>query len=256
MVCADADVKVLITGMNGTVAPVLGRALEMQGHSVVAWDRNAVPPDSREACEQFLASVEPNAICHLATGSAEWAETLASWSAAEGVRLLYTSSVAVFSTAQNGPFNVHDEPQPTDEYGRYKLECEQRILAVNSQALVARIGWQIGERAGSNNMVDYLARTNAAEGGVNASEHWQPACSFLADTAAALTTLLTDHDARGIYQLDGNPGLSFFQIATALSELNAQAWKVRAVAEPDWDQRMIDARVRVAPITARLKPRG
>jgi dTDP-4-dehydrorhamnose reductase len=244
--------KIIVTGINGTVAPVLGRELATRSHSVIAWDRSAVPPDDGAACEQFIDALQPEALCHLATGSAAWAEMLARECAAAGIRFLFTGSVSVFSIAQHGPFTVDVEPQPTDDYGRYKLECEQRILAVNAQAVVARIGWQIADRAGSNNMVDYLTRTNAAAGAIDASENWQPACSFLPDSAAALTELLFDRNACGIYHVDGNPGLSFFEIATRLNERHGRAWKVRRVAEPNWNQRMIDARVRVTPISERL----
>ena len=240
--------KIIITGMNGTVAPVLAQQLRADGHTVVGWNRNDVPPDDRGAVAHFLHSARPDALCHLATGSPEWAESLA----ASGIRMLYTGSVSVFSGEQRGPFDVDAEPQPNDDYGRYKLECERRILATNSRAIIARIGWQIGDSAGSNNMVDYLTRTNAETGGIDASENWMPSCSFLADTAAALATLLCDRAATGLYHLEGNPGLSFFEIANRLHERHGRSWDIRPAAEPRQDQRLIDARVRVAPITSRL----
>ena len=240
--------KIIITGINGTVAPVLAQRLRADGHTIVGWNRNDVPPDDRAAVARFLDSARPDAICHLATGSPEWAESLA----ASGSRMLYTGSVSVFSGEQRGPFGVDAEPRPSDDYGRYKLECERRILAANSGAVVARIGWQIGDSARSNNMVHYLTRTNAEMAGIDASEKWVPSCSFLADTAAALVTLLCDRAATGLYHLEGNPGLSFLEIANRLNERHGRSWNVRRAVEPAQDQRLIDPRVRFAPITSRL----
>ena len=234
--------------MNGTVAPVLAQRLREEGHIIVAWKRNEVPPDDRAAVEHYVAWVRADALCHLATGSPEWADSLAR----SGVRLLYTGSVSIFSGEQRGPFTVDAEPQPNDDYGRYKLECERRIIAANSRAVVARIGWQIGDAAGSNNMVDYLTRTNAEQGSVDASENWLPACSFLADTAAALAKLLCNPDAHGVYHLDGNPGLSFFEIAQRLNKRLGSRWNIRPAAKPDQDQRLVDTRMSVAPITRRI----
>ena len=244
--------KIIVTGLNGTVAPVLADRLRQDGHSIVRWNRSEVPPDDSAAAESFIKAVHADAICHLATGSPAWAETIARCAGRAGARLLYTSSVSVFSMEQRGPFAIDAEPEPIDDYGRYKRECEQRILAVNADALIARLGWQIGHAAGSNNMVDYLTRTDAAQGAVEASANWLPACSFLQDTAAALGTLLADAGARGIYHLDANPGLSFFEIATRLNHLHRGAWNVRRATEPSWDQRMIDQRTAIAAITTRL----
>ena len=244
--------KIIITGMNGTVAPVLAAHLQQHGHSVTAWNRNEVPPDHEAAVEDHVARVRPDAICHLANGSATWAETLARSCHAMGARFLYTSSVSVFSTAQSGPFTIDHAPQPTDEYGRYKLECEQRVRAVNANAVVARLGWQIGTSAGSNNMIDYLTRKHDAGGEIDASENWLPACSFLSDTVAALAALLVDGNARGIYHFESNPGLSFFEIATRLNARDRRGWNIRRTTEPRWDQRLIDPRVRLASLTARL----
>jgi dTDP-4-dehydrorhamnose reductase len=242
--------NVIITGMNGTVAPVLADQLRQLGHFVSAWDRQQVPPENTS---EFLAEAKPEAVCHLATGPADWAEALARSSAEIGAKFLYTSSVSVFSAQQQGPFTIEAEPEPLDDYGRYKRECEQRVLAANRQAVVARLGWQIGDSAGSNNMVDFLVRAQQAEGCIGASNRWLPACSFLADTAAALAGLLDSAGARGIYHLDGNTGLTFFEVAQRLNARHGGTWRIYKTAEPDQDQRLIDHRISVGSIAARLE---
>ena len=239
--------RALVTGTNGTVAPVVVARLEAAGHETVAWDRARVPPDEAGAVEAFLAEVEPDWTVHAAMGDPAWAASLAAWPS----RMLYVSSVSVFSGRGGARLRPGDEPDAADDYGRYKAECERRVAAADPRALVVRIGWQIGEAPGNNNMLTYLADRNLREGRVAASTRWFPACSFLGDTAGALVELM-ERGAEGIYHVDGNPGLSFFEIASGLSRLHGSPWTVVATDEPVLDYRMADDRVRIEPITNRI----
>jgi dTDP-4-dehydrorhamnose reductase len=165
--------------------------------------------------------------------------------AEEGSKFLYVSSASVYGTQQQGPFTVDDTPEPSDDYGRYKLECEQRVRAVNEKAIVVRIGWQIALARGGNNMVEHLVQKQAEHGHIAASTEWFPACSFLDDTARALAGSL-ETSPPGLYLLDGNPGWSFWQIAGALNRRTGAGWEVRASEDFRWNNRMLDPRM--API--------
>jgi dTDP-4-dehydrorhamnose reductase len=243
--------KALITGLNGTVAPVLAEALREAGHQIIGWDRSAVPTDSPEAALDFIRHQQPDWFFHLATGSADWAESVARICGQLDTPFLFTSSVSVFASSQRGPFDVDTPPNPNDDYGRYKRECEVRILNANPDARVVRIGWQIGAAPGRNHMVDHLEKTFAAEGRLTASTEWYQACSFLPDTARALLHVMQSL-AGGLYHLDGNPGLCFFDIVTNLNTLHGGRWVVEPSASPTLNNRMLDERVTVGLITARF----
>ena len=237
--------KVLLTGMNGTVAPVLADEHRARGREVVAWDRGAVPPDDPEAVARFIRMVKPSTLIHCAMGRPQWAEDMARVCAGEGIGFLYISSASVYGTQQQGPFTVDDTPEPGDDYGRYKLECEQRVQAANDRAIIVRIGWQMALRRGGNNMVEHLAQKQAGHGHIAASTEWFPACSFLEDTARALSGMLEDSPP-GLFLLDANPGWSFWQIACALNRAMNAGWEVRQTNDFRWDNRMLDARL--APV--------
>lgn len=243
--------KIIITGLNGTVAPAVAQQLQSRGHEVVGWNRADISPDDPEQVKQFLEKVQPAAVLHCATGSPVWAEMLAHWCGANGVKFLFTSTVSVFSWAEPGPFGLEKRPDATDEYGRYKMECEERIQQSNPQAIIARLGWQIGEKAGSNNMVDFLSRASE-RGAIEASQKWQPSCAFLADTAAALVELLESHPA-GMYHLEGNPGLSFYEIATRLKHKHHTDWHIVPTDQPVQDGRLAgETRLKVGQIIGRF----
>lgn len=237
--------KVLLTGMNGTVAPVLAAEHRARGREVVAWDRGAVPPDDPEAVARFIRKVKPFALIHCAMGRPQWAGDMARVCAGEGIGFLYISSASVYGTQQQGPFTVDDTPEPGDDYGRYKLECEQRVRAANDRAIIVRIGWQMALRRGGNNMVEHLAQKQAEHGHIAASTEWFPACSFVEDTARALSGMLEDSPA-GLFLLDANPGWSFWQIACALNRAMNAGWEVRQTNDFCWDNRMLDGRL--APV--------
>lgn len=247
--------KAIITGMNGTVAPVVGQRLAREGHTVVTWDRSVTPTDDPGAIRRFIDEAQPDWFLHIATGSADWTEAVARICAGAGIRFLFTGSVSVFADSQAGPFGVDATPGATDDYGRYKIECERRIWAANPDALVARLGWQIGTAPGSNNMVDYLYRTAQAQGRIEASGRWLTACAFLEDTADGLYRLLTGYPA-GLYHLEGNPGLSFYEIAVGLRRLHGADWTVVRSEAPVWDNRLLEERIALRPITERLGLEG
>jgi dTDP-4-dehydrorhamnose reductase len=245
--------RALLTGLNGTVAPVVARHLARCGYDVVGWDRSAVSPDDEGAGRRFIIEARPDVFYHVATGPADWAEAAARTCAERGVRFVFTGSVSVFGRAQRGPFGPDAVPAPDDAYGRYKLDCERRVRAAHPEAVVARLGWQIGEAPGANHLVDFLHRTAAAEGRIAASTRWVPACAFLDDTARALLDL-AERGVPGLYHLEGNPGLSFYEVAAGLNRLRGGPWEVVPEEAPARDNRMVDPRVAVAPITDRLGP--
>lgn len=61
--------RILITGMNGTVAPALAAEIRARGGQVVAWDRSAVPPNDDSAVEEHIRTCEASALVHCAVGS-------------------------------------------------------------------------------------------------------------------------------------------------------------------------------------------
>jgi len=237
--------KILLTGMNGTVAPAVAEELRARGDEVVAWDRGAVSPDDRGAIERFIRETKPSALVHCAMGSPRWAEDMARVCSEEGITFLYVSSASVYGTQQQGPFTINDVPEPSDDYGRYKLECEQRVRAVNAEARIVRIGWQIALRPGGNHMVEHLIRRQAEDGHITASTEWFPACSFLDDTARALADVLNLPPR--LYLLDGNPGWSFAKIANALNVVMGGCWDVRPDNAFRWNNRMVDPRISRRP---------
>ena len=243
--------RTLLTGMNGTVAPVLARELRARGGQVIAWDRAAVPPHEEQAVEAFIGASRATALVHCGMGDPRWAEHMAACCARRGMSFLYTGSVSVYGHHQEGPHTVHAVPEPQDDYGRYKLECERRVRAAFPGAHIVRLGWQIALRAGGNQMVDFLARQQTEHGRIEASTRWLQACSFLDDTARVLADVL-ERFPPGLYHLDGNPGWNFHRLACALNRAMGGPWIVQPCQGLRLNNMVRDERLPSVSIEARL----
>jgi dTDP-4-dehydrorhamnose reductase len=244
---------VLVTGLGGTLAPVLAAALTANGTSVAGWDRARVPTENREAGREFLDCLDPAAVCHLAMGAEDWAADLAAWCREHGRPFLFTSTAMVFDRLPDGPHRVGDGRTAKDEYGRYKIRCEDAIRAVSNSAVIARIGWQIGTERGGNNMLEALYGAVERHGVIRASRLWIPACSLMTDTAEALVGLL-ECDVPGIYHLDSNvnAALDYPTIVAALGARQRASWRIDVTEDYAHDQRLPDPRLLLPDLAERL----
>jgi dTDP-4-dehydrorhamnose reductase len=246
--------KAIITGARGTVGSALSKHLTAEGHQVTAWDRSVVPIDRYQPMEDFVRQERPDALFHLAIASRstgvpneswlvhyEWTSELAWITRQLGIRFVFTSSVMVFSDNAKGPFTPDSKPDAAEGYGYEKRMAERRVFDQNHDAIVARLGWQIGEARGSNNMIDFFERQTSEHGRIQASRKWYPACSFVRDTAPALLWLASA--APGLYMIDSNTRWTFYEITCALNEKHGGRWNVVANDDFVFDQRMIDPRV-------------
>lgn len=244
----------LITGLNGTLAPVVARACRATGVEVLAWDRTRIDPADSTASADWLSSNRPDAILHLATGSSEWAALLADHAARHSVPFIFTSTAMVFHHEPDGPHGVDDPVTAQDDYGRSKIACERAIRRSNANAMIVRIGWQIDPHQPGNNMLRALDLWQERDGHIDASRAWTPACSFMADTAAALVTL-ANRPQPGIIHLDSNAeeAHDFARIVTALqSRFERPGWIVNPGAGYRHDQRLVGSSGLVPPLSARL----
>lgn len=233
--------SILITGLGGTLAPRLAEVARAAGAEVIGWDRARVPPDDLEAGRRFLDQARPGAIAHLALGGEDWAGFLAAEAEARGVPFLFTSTAMVFHHQPDGPHAPGDERTSQEDYGRYKIRCEDRVRAACPAARVARIGWQIDADGRGNNMLAALDRWQAERGRIDASRLWIPACSFMTDTAAALWSLLLG-DRAGTWHLDGNApdAWTFPELVAALQRrFGRGGWRIAENDDYRHDQRLV-----------------
>ena len=97
----------------------------------------------------------------------------------------------------------------------------------------------------------YFSQQAAESGRLQVSSRWYPSCSWLEDTAQVLGDLLLNHLA-GIYHVEGNDGLSLYEIARQLVARENKGWQVEEVSDFVFDNRMTDSRLEVPNLSARF----
>lgn len=255
--------KTVLTGSNGTLGSILLKYLKSLNFEVVPWNREEVSIDSYSEMELFLKKIKPDVLFHLAAlippkdsyneswkVNCEWPSQLAVLSKKLKIQFLFTSSVMVFSDSNYGPFVVDSKPDANHGYGYEKFAAEKYIRKNNQEAVITRLGWQIGESAGSNNMIDYFETQMKENGEINASDLWFPACSFLSETVVVLLDTL--RLGGGTYLIDSNKEWSFYDICKALKIYRNCSWKIKRTSDFKCDQRMIDHRIQIAPLKKQL----
>jgi dTDP-4-dehydrorhamnose reductase len=229
------------------------------GWQPVGWNRAEVDPDDPTACRRFMEACRPDAIVHLATGSEAWAALLAAEAAALERPFVFVSTAMVFDHLPDGPHAPHDERTARDDYGRYKIRCEDAVRSAHPGATVARIGWQVGLEPRGNHMLAQLDEWQRRDGNIRASRAWTPACSFMDDTAAALLALVSQ-PVSGPVHLDANAveAHRFDRIVVALKQrFDRGTWRIEPHDGYRHDQRLVDGGPpRLPPLSARLPALG
>lgn len=239
--------RLLVTGLSGTLAPVLARVARQQGHAALGWDHRSLG----FADERAFDRLRPDAVAHLAMAGPAESAALAQLAQARGLPMVVTSTAMVFHHEPDGPHGVHDARTAEDGYGRMKIAMEDAVRAAHPGAAVVRIGWQIDPHARGNNMLAELDRWQAQHGEVAASRAWIPACSFMEDTAAGLLALLGQ---AGPHHLDSNAAeaWTFAQLVRGLRErFGRHHWQLREHDDYRHDQRLAGSAA-IAPLSARL----
>lgn len=240
--------RLLITGLSGTLAPVLARTARAQGHVVLGWDHRSLGFADARAFD----ALRPDAVAHLAMAGAADSTALATLAAARGLPFVVTSTAMVFDHRPDGPHRVADARTAKEGYGQAKIAMEDAVLAAHPRASVVRIGWQIDALAQGNNMLATLDRWQREQGEVAASSAWIPACSFMGDSAAALLRLV---DVPGVHHVDSNAkeAWRFDALVAALARRFARRdWRLRVHQDYRHDQRLAGGELWVPPLSSHL----
>ncbi|MBT7040548.1 MAG: sugar nucleotide-binding protein [Bacteroidetes bacterium] len=251
--------KILITGASGTIGTKLLTFLQKNGNEVIVWDRTTTSIDDYWQMESFIVNHNVDAFIHLAAITSfdeekrklswqvnyDWPSELAWICKKHHIKFIFISSNMVFSVGNNGPYFPDSVADETQGYGFEKRKAEEKVIAQNPDSVILRLGWQIADQ-GDNSMLTFLDSEMNTKGEIRASHLWLPSCSFVDDTTDILNQSI--HFPKGIYQINSNTNLTFFEIVSKLKSFYNKDWNIVQTEDIIGDQRMIDTRIQINPL--------
>jgi len=220
----------MLTGITGTLAPFIKEYLESINVEVIVWDTDKLSINDKEGLRAFVNQTRPDYFFQIATGPEYWLESIIDVIKDYEIKLLFTSTESVFSETNVGPFKTTDLRDADNDYGHYKISCEDIITkSYKDNSYICRLGWQIGLVPEKNNMLTFIKDNRK---NLEASDNWILSTSFMPDTAKALFKVVTTEQP-GTYHIDGNTEeLSFYQLTTKLNDKFNLGASIKKVKEP------------------------
>ena len=152
---------IIVTGITGQLGYDVAAELEKRGDKFIATSRDEINLKNEDSIKNFIRKNKPEAVIHCAAytavdkaeSEAELAITvnaLATRHMAEvcrevGAKMLYPSTDYVFGGDGRKPYEINDEKNPCNVYGRSKLLGEDSVRAVVRNSFIVRISWVFGK---------------------------------------------------------------------------------------------------------------
>lgn len=154
--------KALVTGAKGQLGTELTKLLEERGTDYIGIDYQDLDITDAEAVMDYFAEAQPTVVYHCAAYTAvdkaedegkqanwnvnvEGTRNVARAAKAVGVSLVYISTDYVFDGTNTNEYQVDDETNPQNEYGRAKLAGEKAVQEEMSNYYIVRTSWVFGE---------------------------------------------------------------------------------------------------------------
>lgn len=219
---------VLVTGAKGQLGTELTKLLEEKGTDYVGIDYQDLDITNEEAVIEYFSEAKPTVVYHCAAYTAvdkaedegkeanwnvnvEGTRNVAKASEAAGASLVYISTDYVFNGTNKDDYQVDDETNPQNEYGRAKLAGEKAVQEEMSNYYIVRTSWVFGEYG--HNFVytmKRLAETYPRLTVVN-DQFGRPTWTR---TLAEFVTHLVEKEADcGTYHLSNNDSCSWYEFA-------------------------------------------
>jgi dTDP-4-dehydrorhamnose reductase len=203
-------VRILVTGAGGQVgAEVVALLGDQPHHDVVGLDHAGLDCGDRDAVEQVVGAVLPDAVVHCGAWTnvdgcesdpdRAWRDNglavrhVAVAASRVGAHVTHVSTDYVFDGELDRPYVEWDPAGPRSAYGRSKLAGELELVQHATAWTLVRTSWVFGRRG--PNIVDTMLRVARAGGPLRVVDDQRGSPTYAPDLAAALVRLTVGRHA-------------------------------------------------------------
>ena len=239
--------KVLVTGANGQLGYDVVKELQKQKIECYGAARQDFDIVDFEATEEFITNYMPDAVIHCAAYTVvDKAEDeqglcyLVNASATENIaeickkinaKMLYISTDYVFDGTKDGFYEVDDEPNPINVYGKTKLMGEQAVQRILDKYFIVRISWVFGEHG--NNFVKTMLRLGKERKEINVVADQYGSPTYTADLAPLLIEMIQT-DKYGIYHATNEGVCTWAEFAEEIFRIDSIDVKVNHIITAEY----------------------
>lgn len=239
--------KVLVTGANGQLGYDVVKELEKQNIECYGVTRKDFDITDFKSTENFINKYLPDVVIHCAAYTAvdkaedepelcykvnsEATKNIAEICKEINAKLLYISTDYVFDGTKDGFYEVDDETNPINVYGKSKLLGEIAVQKILKKYFIVRISWVFGEHG--NNFVKTMLRLGKDHKEINVVSDQYGSPTYTADLAPLLVEMIKT-DKYGIYHATNEGVCSWAEFAEEIFKIANMDIKVNYIRTKDY----------------------
>ena len=238
---------ILVTGVTGQLGRDVVKELERRGENFIAATRKEVNLLTEDGATNFILEKKPDAVIHCAAYTAvdkaeseqEVALTVnglgTRWIASAcreiGAKMLFVSTDYVFGGDGRTPYEVGDEKNPVNTYGRSKLLGEDAVAAILEKYFVVRISWVFG--INGKNFVKTMLNLADKNKKIRVVDDQVGSPTYTADLAPLLCDMVKT-DKFGFYHATNEGFCSWAEFAEEIFKQAGKKVEVEKIATADY----------------------
>jgi dTDP-4-dehydrorhamnose reductase len=236
--------KLIVTGAHGFVAGsvlaqsgdawqvhAISRGAALAGRDDLQW--HTCDPRQPAQLAQLFDEVRPQAVIHTAAladidfcqahpeaaraANVDFTRTVAELCAETGAKLVFCSTDTIFD-GEHAPYSEDDPPGPVNLYAQTKVEAEQLVARLGSQAVIARLSLVVGLPllgAGNSFLVRMIAALKDGKTVSVPEQEVRTPADVITVGRALLELAASNH--HGIFHLAGRTRVSRFEMAQEIA---------------------------------------
>ncbi len=242
----NTECKILITGGSGMVGSQVNFGIKPTHYELDITDISSV--------ENYIEKNKPSVVFHFAAladmslceqnpddayrVNVLGTENIAKACKKHGIKLVYLSTCVVFDGKKETPYNENDKVGPISMYGKTKIEGENVIQSILTDALIIRTGWLFGGGKNDKKFIRAFYLKISANEEINAVSDRYGSPTYVPDLIDAILELLKENK-NGIYHVVNSGSVTYKEVAEKIKFLTGSTSNINPINSANVDNPFI-----------------